>query len=288
MREYLGRPVPAAAFLAVNGIVLYAVERLHRRQHPRTGSHAATADLDDATVVLPAIQAGSGGQWAETTTPLHTVSEDEASDTRLAELGWWEVVAVGGCQIFALLPGISRSGSTIAGGLLRGLRHDDAARFAFLLATPVIAAAGVLKIPDLDQNTDSVRQLLRHRGTRLPRLFHRRMIGGRAAHGLGCGGCLGSGGAVARSARTDQSRASRQTGVHRPWWREPGDARNRQQHDRGAHRKVAVRGHIRLASQPVEPGPVSGSATTRRAGRAVQPSRPRRRDQGCSCGRPVE
>ena len=56
---------------------------------------------------------------------------------------------IGACQILALLPGVSRSGATIAGGLLRGLRHDDAARFAFLLATPVIAAAGVLKIPEL-------------------------------------------------------------------------------------------------------------------------------------------
>jgi len=64
-------------------------------------------------------------------------------------LGWGEALAIGACQILALLPGISRSGATIAGGLLRGLSHEDAARFAFLLATPVIAAAGVLKIPEL-------------------------------------------------------------------------------------------------------------------------------------------
>ncbi|HWB37368.1 MAG TPA: undecaprenyl-diphosphate phosphatase, partial [Rugosimonospora sp.] len=48
-----------------------------------------------------------------------------------------------------LLPGISRSGTTMAAGLLRGLDHEDAARFSFLLATPVILAAGVLKVPDL-------------------------------------------------------------------------------------------------------------------------------------------
>ena len=52
-------------------------------------------------------------------------------------------------MVLALLPGISRSGVTMVAGLLRGLSHEDAARFAFLLATPVILAAGVLKIPDL-------------------------------------------------------------------------------------------------------------------------------------------
>jgi undecaprenyl-diphosphatase len=58
-------------------------------------------------------------------------------------------VLIGGAQAFALLPGISRSGVTMSAGLLRGLRHEDAARFAFLLATPVILAAGVLKMPEL-------------------------------------------------------------------------------------------------------------------------------------------
>ncbi len=58
-------------------------------------------------------------------------------------------ILIGSAQILALLPGISRSGITMVAGLLRGLNHDDAARFSFLLATPVILAAGVLKIPDL-------------------------------------------------------------------------------------------------------------------------------------------
>ena len=60
-----------------------------------------------------------------------------------------EGTAIGSAQILALFPGISRSGSTISAGLLRGLDHEDAAHFAFLLATPVILAAGVLKIPEL-------------------------------------------------------------------------------------------------------------------------------------------
>ncbi len=58
-------------------------------------------------------------------------------------------VLIGSFQIAALFAGISRSGITMVGGLLRGLSHEDAARFSFLLATPVILAAGVLKIPDL-------------------------------------------------------------------------------------------------------------------------------------------
>jgi undecaprenyl-diphosphatase len=52
-------------------------------------------------------------------------------------------------QVAALLPGISRSGVTMAAGLAKGLSHEDAARFSFLLATPVILAAGVLKLGDL-------------------------------------------------------------------------------------------------------------------------------------------
>ena len=56
---------------------------------------------------------------------------------------------VGVFQILALFAGISRSGVTMVAGLFRGLNHEDAARFAFLLATPVIFAAGVLKLPDL-------------------------------------------------------------------------------------------------------------------------------------------
>ncbi len=56
---------------------------------------------------------------------------------------------IGSAEILALLPGISRSGVTMVAGLARGLSHEDAARFSFLLATPVILAAGVLKIPDL-------------------------------------------------------------------------------------------------------------------------------------------
>ena len=73
----------------------------------------------------------------------------ERSDARIARLSYAAGTLIGATQILALLAGISRSGITMAGGLWRGLDHEDAARFAFLLATPVILAAGVLKVPSL-------------------------------------------------------------------------------------------------------------------------------------------
>ena len=72
-----------------------------------------------------------------------------ASDERLARIGFTEAVVIGASQILALLAGISRDGVTMVTGMARGLSREDAARFAFLLATPVILAAGVLKVPDL-------------------------------------------------------------------------------------------------------------------------------------------
>jgi undecaprenyl-diphosphatase len=73
----------------------------------------------------------------------------EQSDARIARLSYAAGTLIGATQILALLAGISRSGITMAGGLWRGLDHEDAARFAFLLATPVILAAGALKVPSL-------------------------------------------------------------------------------------------------------------------------------------------
>lgn len=122
-RTTLGKPVPAAAFLLLNGIVLYAGEVLRRRIAPAPdGAQRAGAEPEH------------GG---------------EASDHRLAQLPLPRGVVIGAAQILALLPGISRSGITIVAGLWRGLSHEDAARFSFLLATPIILAAGVYKIPEL-------------------------------------------------------------------------------------------------------------------------------------------
>jgi len=122
-RTTLGRPIPAAGFLVLNGIALYAGEVLRRRVSP-------AADRD---------QAAEAEQ-------LHT---GEAIDDRLAQLPMGRGLLIGASQILALLPGISRSGIAMVAGLWRGLSHEDAARFSFLLATPIILAAGVYKIPDL-------------------------------------------------------------------------------------------------------------------------------------------
>jgi undecaprenyl-diphosphatase len=61
----------------------------------------------------------------------------------------WQAVAIGASQALALIPGLSRSGCALVGGLLVGLNHQSAARFSFLLATPIIFAAAVLELPKL-------------------------------------------------------------------------------------------------------------------------------------------
>jgi len=78
-----------------------------------------------------------------------------AGDLGMADLGLVDALLIGGWQCTALFPGISRSGATMVGGLLCGLRHEDSARFSFLMATPIIIGASVLEIP----------KMLHHAGT---------------------------------------------------------------------------------------------------------------------------
>jgi undecaprenyl-diphosphatase len=70
-------------------------------------------------------------------------------DRRLDDLGWRGALLIGVLQSTALIPGISRSGATMVGGLLLGLRHQAAAHFSFLIATPIILGAAVLEVPKL-------------------------------------------------------------------------------------------------------------------------------------------
>lgn len=70
-------------------------------------------------------------------------------DARIAHLSWMKSFGIGIMQALALIPGFSRTGAALSGGLLAGLSHEDALRFAFLLATPIIGAAAVLKLPQL-------------------------------------------------------------------------------------------------------------------------------------------
>jgi undecaprenyl-diphosphatase len=110
LRSIFASPRSAAAFLICNGFLLYGAELLRRRA-PQT-------------------------------------SQDD--DARIArQVGWRGAFLVGAAQAIALVPGFSRSGATMGGGLVVGLSHKDAARFAFLLATPIIGAAAVLKLPEL-------------------------------------------------------------------------------------------------------------------------------------------
>jgi undecaprenyl-diphosphatase len=136
-RTALAKPVAASAFLFTNGLILLAGDRFARRQ----GAPPLKTEGEQGGPA-PAL-AVTGGRSAE------EVSEAYASDMRISRLAPADALRVGILQIFALFAGISRSGITMVGGLWRGLSYEDAARFAFLLATPVILAAGVLKVPSL-------------------------------------------------------------------------------------------------------------------------------------------
>jgi undecaprenyl-diphosphatase len=110
LRTVFASAASAAAFLIANGVLLLAAERLRRRA-PQTDAD------DDARIVR--------------------------------QVGWPQAFIVGAAQGLALIPGFSRAGATMGGSLLVGLSNRDAARFAFLLATPIIGAAAALKLPEL-------------------------------------------------------------------------------------------------------------------------------------------
>ncbi len=112
LRKLFASATIAAAFLIVNGIALLIFERLRKRP-PKSGDYL-----------------GDG-------------------DARIAKLSWRQAIAIGTSQAAALIPGISRSGFAMGGGLVAGLSNEDAARYSFLLATPVILAAAALKLPEL-------------------------------------------------------------------------------------------------------------------------------------------
>ncbi len=135
LRTIFAKPLSAAVLLTINGLILLAGKRLRRRV-------AATAEQQRVPAEAYATTRSGPRAGEEVTAAVE-------SDQRLAGLRYRDGVYVGLWQIPALLAGISRSGATMVGGLTRGLSHEDAARFAFLLATPVILAAGVLKLPSL-------------------------------------------------------------------------------------------------------------------------------------------
>lgn len=103
-RRLFGSPLPVAGLLVANGVMLLIVERLRSRISPQRG-------------------------------------EEPEAGRPIASLTARDALFIGLFQCLALFPGMSRSGATIAGGLLRGLHHDVAARFSFLMAEPIILAA---------------------------------------------------------------------------------------------------------------------------------------------------
>lgn len=76
------------------------------------------------------------------------------SNDSIAKLSWVQAIKIGLLQCIALIPGFSRTGATLTGSLLEGLSHEDSAKFAFLMATPIIGAAALLKLPELASTSD--------------------------------------------------------------------------------------------------------------------------------------
>ena len=183
-RVLFGKPIRAAIFLLINGLILYAGERFRTRKSLAADAEvAAEADLADRRAVpgrtasivtasnaatsraaasAPTEDAAPGAPTPRAAVPgtaMHAsgqraVKQLEAArgvqaDTRLVQIGYWQGLIIGSAQILALLAGISRDGVAMVAGMFRGLSRQDAARFSFLLATPVIFAAGVLKLGDL-------------------------------------------------------------------------------------------------------------------------------------------
>jgi undecaprenyl-diphosphatase len=117
LRTLTAKPEVAAIFLMVNGCLLFGAELFRRR----------------AQVRELAIREGAKPDGAR----------------KLDTLEYREAFVIGAAQSTALVAGISRDGVTMGAGLARGMDHSDSARFAFLLATPIILAAGLVKLPDL-------------------------------------------------------------------------------------------------------------------------------------------
>lgn len=123
IKKLFATPLVAAVFLIVNGLVMIWTERLRSKQ----------------------------GATGSTEVPAAASSEPNGDGLGIADLTWRDALLIGSVQAFALIPGISRSGVTMCAGLLKRMRHEDAANYTFMLATPLIAAAGLLEVPTLIQ-----------------------------------------------------------------------------------------------------------------------------------------
>jgi undecaprenyl-diphosphatase len=177
-RTLFGKPVLAAVFLVFNGVILFSGGRFRTQKSIQADESAARErGLAEAPVVETLREPAAGvaavgvtgsgppGTVIPNRRPGHgshaaakpdyraerasELANGVRSDNRLSKLDFVQTLIIGSSQVLALLAGISRDGVTMVTGMFRGLAREDAARFAFLLATPVILAAGVLKAPDL-------------------------------------------------------------------------------------------------------------------------------------------
>lgn len=110
LTQLFANPQLVAVILFFNGLMLFGAERLRKNRKTNSLTHG---------------------------------------NERIAKMTWFQAIKIGLLQCIALIPGFSRTGATLTGSLLVGLSHEDSARFAFLLATPIIGAAALLKLPDL-------------------------------------------------------------------------------------------------------------------------------------------
>jgi undecaprenyl-diphosphatase len=151
-RVLFAKPLASAVFLMANGLILAAGELYRRR-----GARLDVGALPDATLA-GGRSPGPGASAAADRPPAsgrlrfrdeRIVPMDAAAERDLSRIGLPSSFLIGAAQALALLAGISREGVAMVGGLFRGLSNENAMRFSFLLSTPVIFAAGILKVPDL-------------------------------------------------------------------------------------------------------------------------------------------
>ena len=86
---------------------------------------------------------------------LFTAEKISKRERDIDNIRWQDALIVGISQVFSLVPGASRSGTTISGGLLAGLKRETAARYSFLLSIPAIAASGLLELPKAMDSVDT-------------------------------------------------------------------------------------------------------------------------------------
>jgi len=132
LKDLFANPQLVAIVLILNGILLYGAEILRKKHDVMLNSFQHPNEI-----------------------PKQVRDDAKNPDQRISKLTWIQAIKIGITQCLALIPGFSRTGSTLTGGLLIGLSHEDAARFSFLLATPIIGAAAVLKLPELINKLNS-------------------------------------------------------------------------------------------------------------------------------------